>query len=32
MFGGLLGNIDNSSSKVIENKDDDIDLSWLDNL
>ena len=32
MFGGLLGNATSTSSKVIENKDDEIDLSWLDNL
>ncbi len=33
MFGGLLGSgIVTSSSKVIDNKSDDIDLSWLDSI
>ena len=32
MFDGLLSDTVSSSSKVIENKDDEIDLSWLDNL
>ena len=33
MFDGLLGsNSSASSSKVIENKNDEIDLSWLDNI
>lgn len=32
MFGGLLGDVVSSSSKVMANNDDDIDLSWLDNL
>jgi hypothetical protein len=29
MFSGLLGS---SSSKVINNKNDEVDLSWLENL
>lgn len=32
MFGGLLGDTVSSSSKVIDNKNDDLDLSWLDNI
>ena len=33
MFGGLLGsNSSASSSNVIENKDNEIDLSWLDSI
>lgn len=32
MFGGLLGDTVNSNSKVIESKEDEIDLSWLDSL
>jgi hypothetical protein len=31
MFGGLLGNT-SSSSNVIDNKSNEIDLSWLDNI
>lgn len=32
-FGGLLGDINvSSSSNVIDNKSDEVDLSWLDNL
>lgn len=31
-FGGLLGDTVSSSSKVIENKEDEIDLSWLEDL
>ena len=31
-FGGLLGNTVSSSSNVIDNKSDEIDLSWLDNI
>ena len=33
MFSGLLGdNNVTSSSKVIENKNDEVDLSWLENI
>lgn len=32
MFGGLLGEVVSSSSKVIENNNDDLDLSWLDSI
>lgn len=32
MFGGLLGNNTSTSSNVINNKNDEVDLSWLDNL
>ena len=34
MFGGLLGSetVKTSSSNVIDNKSDEIDLSWLDNI
>lgn len=32
MFGGLLGSGATSSSNVIKNKNDEIDLSWLDNI
>ena len=32
MFGGLLGDNASSSSNVIENKNNEIDLSWLDNI
>lgn len=34
MFGGLLGSdtVSTSSSNVINNKSDDLDLSWLDNI
>ena len=32
MFGGLLGSNTSSSSNVINNKSDEIDLSWLDNI
>ena len=31
MFGGLLGST-STSSNVINNKSEDIDLSWLDNI
>lgn len=32
MFGGLLGSNASSSSNVINNKNDEVDLSWLDNI
>lgn len=32
MFGGLLGSNTSTSSNVINNKNDEIDLSWLDNI
>lgn len=32
VFSGLLGEITSTSSKVIESKDDALDLSWLDNI
>lgn len=32
MFGGLLGDTVSSSSNVIDNKNNEIDLSWLDNI
>ena len=32
MFSGLLGSNTSSSSNVINNKSDEIDLSWLDNI
>lgn len=32
MFGGLLGSNTSSSSNVINNKNDEVDLSWLDNI
>ena len=32
MFGGLLGDVAPQSSKVIENKNDEVDLSWLENI
>lgn len=32
MFGGLLGDTVSSSIKVIDNNNDDLDLSWLDNI
>ena len=32
VFGGLLGNNVSSSSNVINNKNDEIDLSWLNNI
>ena len=32
MFGGLLGDTVSSSSNVIGNKEDEIDLSWLEDL
>lgn len=32
MFGGLLSNNTSSSSNVINNKNDEIDLSWLNNI
>ena len=32
MFSGLLGSNTSSSSNVIKNKNDEIDLSWLDNI
>lgn len=32
MFTGLLGSSTSSSSNVINNKSDEIDLSWLDNI
>ena len=32
MFSGLLGSNTSSSSNVIENNNDEIDLSWLDNI
>lgn len=32
MFSGLLGSDTSSSSNVINNKSDEIDLSWLDNI
>ena len=32
MFGGLLGNNVSTSSNVINNKNDEVDLSWLENL
>lgn len=32
MFGGLLGGNTSTSSNVIKNKSDEVDLSWLDNI
>lgn len=32
MFGGLLGDVSTSSGNVINNKKDELDLSWLDNI
>lgn len=32
MFGGLLGDTVSTSSKDINNKNDEVDLSWLENL
>lgn len=32
MFGGLLGSSSTQSSKVIENKSSEVDLSWLDSI
>ena len=32
MFSGLMGSNDVSTSNVINNKSDDLDLSWLDNI
>lgn len=32
MFGGLLGSSASSSSNVIDNKNNEVDLSWLDNI
>lgn len=32
MFGGLLGDAVSTSSKDINNKDEEVDLSWLDNI
>ena len=32
MFSGLLGDNTSSSSNVINNKNDEVDLSWLDNI
>lgn len=32
MFGGLLGDNTSSSSNVVNNKNEEVDLSWLDNI
>lgn len=31
-FGGIFGDVTSTSSKTIENKSDELDLSWLDNI